>query len=392
MTDHDRDQAPLAGLIVVSMEQAISAPFATRQLADLGATVIKVERPEGDFARQYDHDVAGESAFFVWANRGKQSVIIDAKQPAGRARLEALIAGADVFVHNLAPAAAQRLGIDATTVHERYRHVIACEISGYGSAGPRSEDKAYDLAIQAEAGVFSVTGDATESKVGFSAADIAAAMYALTSILAAIVRRDRTGVGAVIEVSMLESLTEWMSAPLYTAVHGPGQAPRTGRRHHAIAPYGTFVLGDQSTILIAVQNDREWLSLASQVLGLPELGTDARFSTNDDRIAHVDELETIISAVLADQPAHDVRERLAQAGIATASVNTLADVWQHEQLRARGRLRNVPTPSGPMEMLTAPFNISLWQPQSSWVPALGEHDQATIDEVVSRGQRSDRAQ
>jgi crotonobetainyl-CoA:carnitine CoA-transferase CaiB-like acyl-CoA transferase len=374
--------APLEGVVVVSLEQAISAPFATRQLADLGATIIKVERPEGDFARAYDGTVRGESAFFVWANRGKQSVVLDIKDPDDLAIFWALVAGADVFVHNIAPGAAGRLGIDATSLHARFPALIACEISGYGAGGPRSDDKAYDLAIQAEAGAFSVTGDAEMSKVGFSAADISAAMYALSGILAALVRRDRTGEGAAIEVSMLDSLAEWMSAPLYAAVYGAGQAPRTGRRHHAIAPYGTFTLADGRTVLLAIQNDREWLSFAELVLGSTELGSDPRFATNAVRIANVDELESIISARFADTPAEEIRAALEAAGIATAHVNDLAQVWQHEQLRARDRFVDVDLPTGQAELLKSPFAISDWDPGVQSVPALGEHDAATVRRII----------
>jgi itaconate CoA-transferase len=374
--------APLEGVVVVSLEQAISAPFATRQLADLGATIIKIERPEGDFARAYDSNVQGESAFFVWANRGKQSVVLDIKNPDDLATFWALVAGADVFIHNIAPGAAGRLGIDAQALHARFPLLIACEISGYGAGGPRSEDKAYDLAIQAEAGAFSVTGDAEMSKVGFSAADISAAMYALSGILAALVRRDRTGEGAAIEVSMLESLAEWMSAPLYAAAHGGGQAPRTGRRHHAIAPYGTFALADGRTVLLAIQNDREWMSFAEKVLGSTEVGTDSRFATNAVRIVNVDELEAVISARFASAPAEEIRAGLAAAGIATANVNDLAQVWQHEQLRARDRFVDVELPNGRIEMLKSPFDISEWTPGAQSVPALGEHDSATLRRIA----------
>lgn len=374
--------APLNGVVVVSLEQAISAPFATRQLADLGATVIKVERPEGDFARAYDSNVQGESAFFVWANRGKQSVVLDIKQPDDLATFWALVAGADVFIHNIAPASALRLGIDAQSLHVKYPSLIACEVSGYGSGGPRSDDKAYDLAIQAEAGAFSVTGDAEMSKVGFSAADISAAMYALSGILAALVRRDRTGEGAAIEVSMLDSLAEWMSAPLYAAAHGGGQAPRTGRRHHAIAPYGTFALADGRIILLAIQNDREWMSFAEKVLGSTSLGSDPRFATNAVRIANVEDLEAVISARFASVPADEIRAGLAAAGIATANVNDLAQVWQHEQLRARDRFVEVDLPNGHIEMLKSPFDISEWTSGAQSVPALGEHDAATLRRII----------
>lgn len=366
--------APLAGLVVVSIEQAVAAPFASRQLADLGATVIKVEPPGGDFARHYDAAMAGQSVNFAWANRGKQSLVLDLGDAVDRARLEALLAGADVALQNLAPATARRHAVDADSVLSRYPSVIACGISGYGPDGPRADSKAYDLLIQAEAGAFSVTGDEQMSKVGFSVADICAGMYALSAILAALVRRDRTGEGAAIEVSMLDCLVEWMSAPLYAAVYGGEQAPRTGHRHHSIAPYGTFVLADGSTILLAVQNDREWQALANQALGLPDLGRDERFATNPERIANVEELEQIVGAALRSMPAEDARDALAAARIAVAEVNDLAGVWQHEQLRARDRFRDVETPTGTVTMLASPFEISGWEAPAGSVPALDDHD------------------
>ena len=378
--------APLDGIVVVALEQAISAPFATRQVADLGATVIKVERPEGDFARHYDSVVNGESAFFVWANRGKQSVALDLKEADDLALFRSLIAGADVFLHNLSPQAAVRLGIDADTLHAAYPSLIAAEISGYGHGGPRADDKAYDLAIQAESGVFSVTGNEEMSKVGFSVADICAAMYAMSSILAALVRRERTGEGAAIQVSMLDSLAEWVSAPLYNAVYGGAQPPRTGRRHHAIAPYGTFDLSDGSTVLIAVQSDGEWRSMAEHLLGDASAGTDPRFVTNAARIANVDELEAAISACLASIDAQEARDRLARGRIATARVNDLRGVWEHEQLRARDRFVEVSTPSGDIEMLAMPFDISDGSTPVPRVPALDEHDEATLAAVRRRGE------
>ncbi len=381
--------APLAGVVVVSLEQAISAPFATRQLADLGATVIKVERPGGDFARHYDADVKGESAFFVWANRGKQSVVLDIKNDGDAETFFALIAGADVFVQNIAPDAAERMGIGAEQLHARFPGLIACEISGYGAGGPRSADKAYDLAVQAEAGAFSVTGDETMSKVGFSVADISAGMYAMSGILAALVRRERTGVGAAISVSMLDSLVEWMSAPLYAAVHGKGQAPRTSRRHHAIAPYGTFALASGKVILIAIQNDREWQRMAEIVLVNAALATDERFATNAARIANVEETESLVSEGFRSMSDDDALARLAEAGIAIARVNDLADVWKHEQLRARGRFVEVDTPGGPLELLAEPFGISEWSPGRRRIPALGEHDPAVVEGIIGRRKSSD---
>lgn len=379
------DASPLAGIVVVTLEQAISAPFASRQLADLGATVIKVERPEGDFARRYDSVVEGNSAFFVWANRGKQSVTVDVGNEADLHGLLELIAGADVFVHNMSADAAARRGLSAAQIHARFPHVIACEISGYGSGGPRGGDKAYDLAIQAEAGVFSVNGDSEMSKAGFSVADISAGMYALSSILAALVRRERTGRGAVVEVPMLDSLVEWMSAPLYAAVYGEGQAPRTGRRHHAIAPYGTFPLADGRTVLIAVQSDTEWQAMAEHLLGDPALGTDPRFATNPARLENVDELEGIIRTAMVSVPVSECLARLDRGRTAYAWVNDLPTVWQHEQLRARDRFHRVETEHGPVELLDPPFFIDGLDAARGSIPALGEHDATLVEAIRNKG-------
>jgi itaconate CoA-transferase len=375
----------LEGIVVVSIEQAISAPFASRQLADLGATVIKVERTDGDFARHYDQLVKGNSAFFVWANRGKESLALDLTKPEDSELLASLIAGADVVLHNVSPEAARRRGLDAPTLRAARPDLIVCAISGYGEGGPRSEDKAYDLAIQAEAGAFSVTGDEEMSKVGFSVADIASGMYALTSILAALVRRDRTGEGADIHVSMLEALSEWLSAPMYAAVYGAGQAPRTGRRHHAIAPYGTFHLSSGDIILIAVQSDGEWCSLAESLLLAPELGTDQRFVTNTDRLSNVVEMEALISEVLQSISDEEALARLAAGRIAVAYVNDLQGVWNHEQLRSRGRFVEVATEFGPVELLAAPFNISGSGRTPGFIPALGQHRSEVIEKVIQRG-------
>jgi crotonobetainyl-CoA:carnitine CoA-transferase CaiB-like acyl-CoA transferase len=381
-------ESPLAGIVVVSMEQAISAPFASRQLADLGATVIKVERSDGDLARHYDSVVSGISAFFFWANRGKQSLALDLDDPGADRLLEELIAGADVFLHNLSPEAAARRHLDATSLHARFPHLIACEISGYGVGGPRSADKAYDLAIQAEAGVFSITGDEEMSKVGFSAADISAGMYALSSILAALVKRERTGQGSAISISMLDCLAEWVSAPMYAAVYGGGQAPRTGRRHHAIAPYGTFALSDGSTILVAVQSDREWRDMAAHLLEQPDLGTDARFASNADRIRNVEELEELIRAVLQSLTSEQARARLRAGRTAVAQVNDLRGVWEHPQLRARDHFHAVRTEHGDVEMIDAPFGFVDGAPGPGWIPALNEHDPAVIARVRERGARA----
>ena len=364
--------APLAGIKVIALEQAVSAPYASRQLADLGAEVIKIERPEGDFARDYDHYVAGTSSFFVWANRSKSSVVLDLKNDTDRAQLEMMLENADVFIVNLAPAAAQRLGLSAAQVGERYPRIVACEITGYGAGGPRSDDKAYDLAIQAEAGAMSVTGDKDVSKVGFSAADIAAGSFAFSGILAALVRRGRTGEGAVLSVSMLDALAEWLSAPLLAAHYGPGQPKRTGRRHASIAPYGTFELSDGTTILIAIQNDREFHAFADLVLGDVLIAEDERFQSAAARIAHVDSLEALIAQAFTDIKAEEIRRRLALAKIAVANVNSLDEVWAHPQLRARHRFVDVEAPEGSVEVLKFPVEFQDFEPRYGRVPKLGE--------------------
>ncbi len=381
------DHAPLAGVIVVSLEQAISAPFCTRQLAELGATVIKVERPGGDFARGYDSIVHGTASYFMWANRGKQSIVLDLKDDTDRATFDALIAGADIFIHNIAPDAAQRAHIDAATLGAKHSGLIACEISGYGPGGPRSNDRAYDLAIQAEAGAFSVTGNDDVSKVGFSIADISAGMYSLTSILAALVRRDRTGEGAQIQVSMLDSVAEWMAGPMYGTVYSGSQPERTGRRHHGIAPYGTYTLSDGRVILIAVQNDREWERLARNVLQSELLNDNFDFATAQARIANVHALETEMNRVFAERDADEIVRLLTENDIAVARVNDLHGVWNHEQLRTRDRFETISIPDGQTaEVLKSPFDISNWVPNTSGVPNLDEHDDATINNIVERGQ------
>jgi formyl-CoA transferase len=378
--------APLEGIVVVTVEQAIAAPLATRHLADLGATVLKIEHPDGgDFARHYDANTAGQSTYFVWANRGKDSLVLDLKADDGRARLDALIAGADVFVQNLSVGAAERAGLLASQLVERFPSLVACDISGYGLGGPRTDDKAYDLAIQSEAGAVMLTGSPEQpSKVGISIADISSAMYALSSILAALYRRDRTGEGAVISLSMLECLAEWTSPQVLTAA-ATGVAPgRSPRRHPMIAPYGMFELSDGSTVLVAVQADREWRAMADGVLHRPELGTDARFATNSARIADVDALETVIREVFDALPADEVRARLHSARITVADVRDPLAVWDHEQLAARDRKVAVTTETGDALVLKAPFNLSGLDDHGGRVPALGEHDESVVDRILRR--------
>jgi crotonobetainyl-CoA:carnitine CoA-transferase CaiB-like acyl-CoA transferase len=380
--------APLDGIIVVAVEQAIAAPFATRQLADLGARVLKIERPgTGDFARHYDTTVDGSSAFFVWGNRGKDSLELDLKDPDDRATFDTLVAGADVVIQNLAPAGAERLGLLAHQLRARHPSLIACGISGYGLGGPRTDDKAYDLAIQAEAGAISLTGSAAEpSKVGFSAADIASGMYAFSSILAALYRRQATGEGATIEISMLEALAEWTAAPTYGAV-GRGAVPaRAGHRHAAIAPYGIYPLADGSEILIAVQNQTEWEALCTTVLRRRELATDPRFDTNEHRIANVDDLDAIVRHAFASSPPGTVRSRLQTARIAVATVNDPLDLWQHEQLRARDRFVDTELPTGRAETYRPPFNIDGLPDAAPVVPTLGAHDPDVVAELRRRAE------
>jgi itaconate CoA-transferase len=382
--------APLAGVIVVALEQAVSAPLATRHLADLGATVLKVEQPgDGDLARHYDHDIAGQSSYFVWANRGKQSIALDLKDHEGRALFDMLVAGADVFVQNLSPAAAERAGVLARQLHDAHPRLIACDVSGYGLGGPRTDDKAYDLAIQAEAGAFALTGTPEEmSRVGISIADISAAMYALASILAAIVRRDRTGDGAAIEISMLETLAEWAAPQIYTAA-ATGVAPgRSSRRHPMIAPYGTFALSDGRTVLMAIQAQHEWQTFAAEVLRRPELADDPRFVTNPDRRDHVDELEDEIRSVLAGLAGDEVVDRLQRSRTAHAFVRDLTGVWNHEQLRARDRFVDVDTPTGRTTTFQPPFNLNDLPPATPQVPAVGEHDPTLIAELTHRATNS----
>ncbi|MDG1365903.1 MAG: CaiB/BaiF CoA-transferase family protein [Acidimicrobiales bacterium] len=378
--------APLDGVIVLAVEQAIAAPFCTRQLVDLGARVLKIERPgTGDFARDYDTTVDGSSAFFVWGNRGKDSLELDLKDPDDRATFDRLLAGADVFIQNLAPAGAERAGLLAHQVRERHPSIIACGISGYGLGGPRTDDKAYDLAIQAEAGAISLTGsEEAPSKVGFSAADIASAMYALSSVLAALYRRAQTGDGATIEISMLECLAEWTAAPTYGAV-GRGVRPsRVGHRHAMISPYGIYSLADSSEILLAVQNQTEWEALARNALGMPDLVADERFATNEARVSHIDEFEPLLRAGLASAGAEEMLGRLRSARIAFSRVNDPIALWEHEQLRARDRFVETDVPTGRAETYRAPFNIDGTPDATPVVPGIGQHDPALLDELRRR--------
>jgi itaconate CoA-transferase len=375
---------PLAGLTVVTLEHAIAGPFATRQLADLGARVIKVERPgSGDFARGYDARVRGLASHFVWTNRSKESVTLDVKHPDAAKALERLVLDkADVVVQNLAPGAAARLGLGFDRLSAMKPEIIVCDISGYGADGPYRDKKAYDLLIQSEAGFLSVTGTPEEpSKAGPSIADIAAGMYAYTNILAALLQRAQTGKGRHIDVSMLESLAEWTSYPLYYAFDGAPPPPRTGAAHATIYPYGPFPTGDGGTVMMGLQNEREWVSFCQIVLQRPELATDPRFAGNARRVAERDALRQLIVDDFAASTAPQVLERLEAAKIANARVNTMHDVWQHPQLAARGRWREVGTSAGPVPALLPPGSWDV-EPRMDPVPALGEH---TDDVLVELG-------
>ena len=374
---------PLKGITVVSLEQAVAAPFATRQLADLGARVIKIERPGvGDFARQYDTTVKGLSSHFVWLNRSKESLTLDLKQPEAKEILDRLLAGADVFIHNLAPGAAGRLGFGAERLREEHPQLIICSVSGYGSTGPYRDKKAYDLLIQCEVGLVSITGTPeTPSKVGISAADIAAGMYAYSGILAALFQRERSGEGMEIEVSMLEALGEWMGFPAYFALYGGEKPERSGARHAAIAPYGPFECGDGEVIFLGIQNEREWERFCEAVLEQPEMAEDKRFATNSDRVANRDALDKEIEDVFKRFSAEGVIERLEEAQIANARMRTVHDFVDHPQLEARDRWGEVGSPAGPLRALLPPVMMSGEEPVMAAIPEVGEHTDRILAEL-----------
>ena len=374
---------PLEGITVVALEQAVAAPFATRQLADLGARVIKVERPgAGDFARGYDTTVKGLSSHFVWLNRSKESLTLDLKQPEARDILERLLADADVFIHNLAPGAAGRLGFGAERLREEYPQLIVCGISGYGFTGPYRDKKAYDLLVQCETGLVSITGTPeTPSKVGISAADIAAGMYAYSGILAALFRRQRTGEGMEIEVSMLEALGEWMGFPAYFALYGGEEPKRSGARHAAIAPYGPFECGDGEVVFLGIQNEREWERFCKAVLGHPAMAEDERFATNSDRVANREALDKEIEDVIKRLSAEEVIEGLEEAQIANARMRTVHDFLNHPQLEARGRWREVGSPAGLLRALLPPATMSGVEPPMAAIPGVGEHTDRILAEL-----------
>ncbi|MFJ6073874.1 CaiB/BaiF CoA transferase family protein [Streptomyces sp. NPDC093065] len=370
---------PLRGVTVVSLEQAVAAPYASRQLADLGARVIKVERPgTGDFARAYDSRVRGLSSHFVWVNRNKESLTLDFKDPRGLELLRRLIAGADVFLQNLAPGAAARAGLGARELRAAHPGLVVCDISGYGTPGPYADRKAYDLLVQAEAGLLSVTGTPEDmAKAGIPVSDIAAGMYAYSSILGALLERGRTGRGAHLDVSMLEATVEWLGFPLYYSFDGAGPPPRAGAAHATICPYGPFTARDGKVVMTAVQNEREWRGFCAGFLGRPELAEHPDYATNADRDAHREALEELIAARFAELTAAEAVELLDAVPVANARVNTLAEVWDHPQLAARGRLHEVPTPAGPVPALAPPGPTGA-APRMEAVPALGEHTRAVL--------------
>jgi crotonobetainyl-CoA:carnitine CoA-transferase CaiB-like acyl-CoA transferase len=374
---------PLDGITVVSLEHAIAAPFCTRQLADLGARVIKVERPGvGDFARAYDQRVQGMASHFVWVNRSKESLTLDLKQPAALAVLKQLIGTADVLVQNLAPGAAARMGLGYAELQAAHPTLIVCDISGYGDNGPYRDKKAYDLLIQSEAGFLSVTGTPDEpSKAGNSIADIAAGMYAYSSILAALMQRDKrggSGKGAHIDVSMLEALTEWMGYPMYYAHEGAAAPPRSAASHATIYPYGPFAAGDGGTVMLGLQNEREWKLFCERVLQDEALATDARFDSNAHRNEHRGALKALILTSFASLTTAQVLARLDDAQIANARMNSMADVWAHPQLQARERWRQVDTPAGEVAALLPPGRISSFDYRMDPVPDVGQHTQAIL--------------
>lgn len=373
---------PLDHILVVALEHAIAAPYCTRQLADLGARVIKVERPEvGDFARAYDQRARGESSHFVWVNRSKESVALDLKNPRDLHALKQIIAKADVLVQNLAPGATARMGLDAATLRAQQPRLIVCDISGYGNDGPYRDKKAYDLLIQSEAGFLSVTGTPeAPCKSGNAIADIAAGMYAYSNILSALLQREKTGEGSHIDVSMLESLTEWMGFPMYYSMDNAEAPPRSSASHATIYPYGPFAAGDGGVVMLGLQNEREWVLFCQDVLLQPELATDARFDSSAKRNAHREELQNIILHVFANLTTPQVIARLETANIANARMNTMADVWAHPQLQARERWMQVDSPAGPLPALLPPGKQTAFDYRMAAIPRVGEHTEAILRE------------
>jgi itaconate CoA-transferase len=374
---------PLDGITVLALEQVIAGPFCTRQLGELGARVIKIERPGvGDAARSYDQTVHGMSSHFVWVNRSKESFTLDVKHPRAREILARLLERADVFVQNLAPGAVDRIGLGAVELRERHPKLIWCGISGYGPAGPYAEKKAYDLLVQCETGLLSVTGtEDAHAKAGIPVADIAAGMYALSSILAALLRRERDGCGATLDITMFESLGEWMGFPAYFTAYGGSAPPRAGAFHATIAPYGPYRVGDGQTVFLGVQNDREFARFSQIVLGDAAFASDARFATGPARDAHRNALREEIERVFAQLTVAQVLERLERAEIANARLNSMREFWDHEQLKARERWRDIGSPAGEVRAMKPPFNLDAFEPRMDALPALGAHTRSILAEL-----------
>ena len=375
---------------MVALEQVIAGPFATRQLAELGARVIKVERPDGgDAARAYDHTVMGLSSHFVWVNRSKESLCLDLKRPEARQALLKLVAKADVFLQNLAPGAADRLGI-GSAIRKTHPRLIWCGISGYGPEGPYATKKAYDLLVQCEAGLLSVTGTpAAPAKAGIPAADIAAGMYAFSSILAALLRRERSGEGATLDITMLESLGEWMGFPAYFAHYGGTPPPRSGAYHATIVPYGPFDASD-GTVFLSVQNEREFERFCAIVLGNAALKDDPRFSSGPARQRNREAMHALVEKQFKNLKSEEVISRLEKADIANARMNDMQGFWNHPQLAARGRWTKVGSPAGPLDALKPPFNLDGVEPRMDAVPALGEHTKAILGELGYTAEQIER--
>ena len=374
---------PLDGITIVALEHVIAAPFATRQLADLGARVIKIERPgDGDFARHYDERAKGMSSHFTWVNRSKESLTLDLKHESALTILRKLLETADVFVQNLAPGAAARMGLTAQALQASNPKLIYCNLSGYGENGPYRDKKAYDLLIQSEAGLLSITGTPeTPSKVGISIADIAAGMYTYTNILAALLQRQKTGKGSVIDISMLEALGEWMGYPMYYSMEGDAPPPRTGASHATIFPYGPYLAGDGKTIMLGLQNEREWALFCEKVLLQPELATDLRFDKNFKRNENRVELNAIILKIFSAMTSEQVLAKLEEAQIANASLNDMHQFWDHPQLRARDRWHSVESPNGPIPALLPPGINTAYEYRMDKIPAVGEHSEAILKEL-----------